>query len=145
MSLKTASCATAPVAWGSDCIERAVHWKEESWLMCDGLGWYMSGFRRGLGTRGYLAGLDWIDTILCCKPRAPPAGVPDLAPGMRIRLKAPAGAWLRHRNSELHCDPSDWSVAFNADATFKVTAALSGHPRAISLVSENFPGHYLRH
>jgi len=43
---------------------------------------------------------------------------------MKIRLKAPSGnlaaPWLRHRNSEIHSDLTDFSIAFAADATFDV-------------------------
>lgn len=57
--------------------------------------------------------------------------MPDLKPGMKIRLKVPSGnlaaPWIRHRNFEIYTDQTDFSIKFAADATFIVQLGLSGH------------------
>jgi hypothetical protein len=52
--------------------------------------------------------------------------------------------YWRHRDFELHLDPSDASTLFDMDSTFRVVTGLAD-PTGISFQSINYPDRYLRH
>jgi len=49
--LERAECVAPVGGFGSQCIEQAISpaWAPNSWMKCEGLGYYMAGIRRGSG------------------------------------------------------------------------------------------------